>query len=97
MGLTASVCGGRVKPVDSKGLEATPVETETSLVSVGNPTALRRREDVKASGFTQQKTWKEGDATFHFKLYLHKKPLAGTGDTSRYIQPLSRQRQKSSL
>ncbi len=28
VGLTASVCGGRVRPVDSKGLQATPVETE---------------------------------------------------------------------
>src|SRR5216683_282849 len=37
VGLTASVCGGRVRPVDSKGLQATPGETETSLVSVGNP------------------------------------------------------------
>jgi putative transposase len=40
VGLTASVCGGRVRPVDSKGLQATPVETETSLVSVGNPVCL---------------------------------------------------------
>jgi len=40
VGLTASVCGGRVRPVDSKEVQATPVETETSLVRVGNPVCL---------------------------------------------------------
>lgn len=40
VGLTVAVCGGHVRPVGSKGLRATPVETETSLVSVGNPVCL---------------------------------------------------------
>lgn len=40
VGLTAAVCGGCVRPVDSKGVQATPVETETSLVRVGNPVCL---------------------------------------------------------
>jgi putative transposase len=39
-GLSVAVCGGNVRPVVARVKQAVPVETETSLVRVGNPVSL---------------------------------------------------------